>query len=100
MAAEGNEYMEAAKEEMEKINQSQKERWIYLRKEMAKIDEESRLMTARHDGERIGEARGESCFVDLTGKLLAESRIDDLKKATENEEFRQKLYEEFGIKRV
>ena len=109
MEAEGNEYMEAAKEEMEKINQDRKERWIYLRKEMAKIDETSRRMSAQHEGERIGEARGEArgikmgvkrgeeFFAQLTGKLIEQSRMEDLKKATENEAFRQELYKEFGI---
>lgn len=59
---------------------------------MAKMDEQSRILSAQHEGENY--------FVKLTGKLIAESRLDDLKKATEDEEFRRKLYEEFGIKKA
>ena len=100
MEAEGNKYMEAAKEEMEKINQDETERWRYLRREMAVCDEKSRLVTARHEGERIGAVRGENCFAELTRILIEANRLDDLKKATEDEEFRQKLYVEYGIKKA
>ena len=34
MEAKGNHYMETAKDEMEKINKSEEERYLYLRREM------------------------------------------------------------------
>ena len=41
MEAKGNPYMEAAKDVMDKINQSETERYLYLRQEMAITDEKS-----------------------------------------------------------
>ena len=52
MAVKGNSYMEEAKHEMDKINQSEMERYLYLRRSMAYTDEVSRLRTAREEGER------------------------------------------------
>lgn len=50
MEAKGNPYMETAKDEMEKINKSEEERYLYLRREMAVSDEKSRMDTARKEG--------------------------------------------------
>lgn len=50
MEAKGNPYMEEALGEMDKINQSEKERYLYLRREMAASDEKSRLITAENKG--------------------------------------------------
>ncbi len=55
MEAKGNPYMEAAKDVMDKINQSETERYLYLRQEMAITDEKSRLMTAERKGREEGE---------------------------------------------
>ena len=55
MEAKGNPYMEAAKDVMDKINQSETERYLYLRQEMALTDEKSRLMTAERKGREEGE---------------------------------------------
>lgn len=59
MEAKGNAYMEAARDELDKINQSETERWLYLRREMAISDEKSRMLTALHQGEKIGKQIGE-----------------------------------------
>lgn len=34
----------------------------------------------------------------LTAKLLEENRLEDLKKSLEDTAFREKMYEEFGLK--
>lgn len=52
MEAKGNPYRELAKDEIAKIKQSEKERYLYLREEMARMDERSRMLTAIDEGER------------------------------------------------
>ena len=58
MEAKGDPYMEAAKDEMEKINQSEMERYLYLRREMAISDEISRIRTATNQGMKAGREEG------------------------------------------
>ena len=45
------------------------------------------------EGEAIGEARNKA----LIDKLLADDRIDDLKRSTTDEAFCNRLYEEYGL---
>ena len=58
MEAKGNSYMEAAVKEMEKINQNEDERYLYLRREMALSDEKSRILTAEEKGREEGRELG------------------------------------------
>ena len=44
-----------------------------------------------------GAKLGEKCFALLTKQLLKDARTDDLLKAAEDDAYRQKLYEEYGI---
>ena len=46
----GNPYREAVKNEMYKMSQDEKERYLYLREEMAVSDEVSRMRTAKDEG--------------------------------------------------
>lgn len=57
--AEGNVYREEAVDEMSRINQDEMERYLYLRKEMAVRDEQSRLFYAEKRGEERGRLAGE-----------------------------------------
>ena len=50
----GNPYREAVKQEMYKMSQDEKERYLYLREEMAVSDEVSRMMTAIKEGIKRG----------------------------------------------
>ena len=54
MEAKGNEYRELVREEMEKINQDEMERYLYLRREMAVSDKVSQLKSAKNIGRREG----------------------------------------------
>ena len=45
-----------------------------------------------------GKKAGEELFGELTNFLLKASRIEDLQRAAEDREYRQKLYREFGLK--
>ena len=62
----GNPYREAVKQEMYKMSQDEKERYLYLREEMAVSDEVSRMRTARKEGIKEGEKRG----IKLTKKVF------------------------------
>ena len=48
-------------------------------------------------GEARGREEGEKHFKTLTKYLLRDGRIDALEKATEDEEYKNQLYEEYGI---
>ena len=56
------------------------------------------LEDSRLEGETRGEAIGENLVVTLASKLYSLGRDDDVKKAMEDSEFREKLYIELGIK--
>ena len=59
----GNKYMERALEEMIKISQDEKERYLYLREEMAESDRVSQIESAqrlgRKEGIEVGKKEGE-----------------------------------------
>lgn len=61
----GDPYMKAALDEMDKINQNEKERYLYLREAMALSDEASRMATARKEGIREGVKQGISQGVQV-----------------------------------
>ena len=92
MEAKGNPYMETAKDEMEKINKSEEERYLYLRREMAVSDEKSRMDTARKEG-----IKGEDRVSRLNLLLIAETRYEDLEMASKDKEYRDKLFRDYGI---
>lgn len=98
METKGNPYMEAAKEELEKINQDENQRYLYLRREMAISDEISRLQTATNQGRREGLEEGRKIGLEdgeilklisqikkkqLKGKTLAEI-AEDLEESTDD----------------
>lgn len=58
----GNPYREAVKNEMYKMSQDEKERYLYLREEMAVSDEVSRMRTAKKEGIERG--------IELTKKVF------------------------------
>ena len=83
----------------------------------AEFARNTELRYAREEGETVGESRGraegqqegiiigqmqgkeagQNLFAALTAKLLADGRIDDLKRATEDMDFRMTVYEEYGL---
>lgn len=58
----GNPYREAVKVEMYKMSQDEKERYLYLREEMAYSDEISRMRTAREEGREEGKEETQQLF--------------------------------------
>lgn len=57
--SKGNKYMERALEEMIKISQDEKERYLYLREEMAESDRVSQIQSAQRIGREKGIEEGE-----------------------------------------
>ncbi len=51
----------------------------------------------REEGIKIGQEEGEKKFPALTMKLIADGRIDDVKRAAEDMELRKKLYQEYEM---
>ena len=56
--SKGNKYMERALEEMIKISQDEKERYLYLREEMAESDRASQIQSAQRIGREEGIQEG------------------------------------------
>ena len=48
-------------------------------------------------GKKIGQEEGEKKFAALTMKLIADGRMDDVKRAAQDIELRKKLYQEYEI---
>ena len=71
--SKSNKYMERALEEMIKISQDEKERYLYLREEMAESDRVSQIQSAQ----RIGREKGLQ-----EGKILGKKEGEILKLIT------------------
>ena len=102
MEAKGNPYRELVKDELDQIRQDETERWLYLREEMALMDERCRLDTAKRQGLEEGREKGLAAGLErmqlLNQKLLQDNRIEDLKKASIDETYLKKLMEEYNIR--
>ncbi|MBQ9119241.1 MAG: hypothetical protein IJY09_04170 [Lachnospiraceae bacterium] len=49
------------------------------------------------EGEAMGCRKGENRFAELSARLLKENRVQDLQRATQDEEYRQQLYAELNL---
>ena len=102
MEAKGNPYRELVKDELDQIRQDETERWLYLREEMALMDERCRLDTAKRQGLEEGREKGLAAGLErmqlLNQKLLQDNRIEDLKKASIDDTYLKKLMEEYNIR--
>lgn len=101
MLAQKDEYMQAAKEEMEKINADKALRYKYLKEEMAASDK----VTIRNyytqegyrEGEKAGEKNAEERFGKLNLILIEEKRYEDLERASKDESYRKRLFREYNL---
>ncbi|MEW4411839.1 hypothetical protein [Clostridium sp. AN503] len=59
---------------------------------------EDGVIAGKAEGEALGKELGENDFVALTGRLIEDSRMDDLAKATKDKSYRAVLYREYGIR--
>ena len=84
--------------EAEKIFMSNPDDYLrYVNRQMALMDYRSGLQAAAEDGEKRGEKRGESRVTRLMSLLLEDGKIEDAREATKSEEFRKKLFLQYGI---
>lgn len=73
--SKGNKYMERAPEEMIKISQDEKERYLYLREEMAESDRVSQIQSAQRIGHEKGRVEGKKEGEILKLISLAQKKI-------------------------
>lgn len=90
-------YMNAAVEEMEKINMDKNLRYQYLMREKAASDEVTIQNYYIRKGIEEGKQKGEQRVNRLIQILLQNSRSDDITRMVNDQEFQQKLFDEFGI---
>ena len=84
--------------EAEKIFMSNPDDYLrYVNRQMALMDYRSGLQAAAEDGEKRGEKHGESLVTRLMSLLLEDGKIEDAREATKSEEFRKKLFLQYGI---
>ena len=82
--SKGNKYMERALEEMIKISQDEKERYLYLREEMAESDRVSQIQSAqrigREEGIQEGKKEGEilKLIVQVQKKILKNKTLSQI----------------------
>lgn len=112
--AKTNEYLDEAYQELQHLSADDRKRLEYEAREKAIRDYNWMMQSAEEIGlergmqkgmERgiekgieQGIARGEANFARLTEILLEESRMDELKKAASDKEYRGQLYEKYGIR--
>ena len=60
-------------------------------------DEEEEMKLIRKQEREAALEEGADSFAALTARLLADSRTEDLMKATTDKAFRDTLYKEYGI---
>ncbi|MDO4546114.1 MAG: hypothetical protein Q4C25_08150, partial [Bacillota bacterium] len=98
---EGDDLICGLDKEVSRLNREDDE-W---RRQAMRLDEEIELRAEFSKREGIeqglkeGIEQGESIFAALTKKLMDDSRMDDLMRATTDEQFREALYHEYKLKK-
>ena len=86
-----------ARKTMEAIMSSPEQRRIIWDRRKALLDERTLLAEAKAEGIAEGKAEGENKLGKLMSKLFALGRIEDAKRCSEDEKYREKLYTEFNM---
>ena len=60
-------------------------------------DEERQRQWDREEGRETGREEGEARYARLVERLLAERKLDELKRTTEDKTNLRKLYEEYNL---
>lgn len=104
MLAENNEYMDAAKSELEKINADKRKRYEYLQREKREHDEatlqgyyQDLLTNGIREGMEKGREEGEKRISSLYSILLEEKRTVDLERSITDAAYRKKMLDELGV---
>lgn len=64
---------------------------------LTEFDEAAYVKTLRDEGREEGKKEGENRLSELNLKLISEKRFDDLEYAAKDEEFRKKLFQQYGL---
>ena len=96
-------YINEAYEVLQKLSADERKRLEYEARQKAILDYNSQMSSAKEEGIQIGEKRGikkgENRLNGLYESLMKDNRLDDLRKAIEDEPYREKLYEEYRLSR-
>ncbi len=95
--AKGDEYLGEAYQTLLKLSADEEKRLEYEAREKALRDYNSQMQSARKQGEKIGQKRGEERVNLLIRKLLEMGRKEDIARAVSNSKFQKELMDEFGI---
>ena len=76
---------------------SPEQRRIIWDRRKALLDERTLLAEAEARGKAEGKAEGENKLGKLMSKLFALGRIEDARRCSEDEKYREKLYTEFNM---
>ena len=90
-------YINEAYEVLQKLSADERKRLEYEARQKAILDYNSQMSSAREEGREEGIQIGEARLNDLYESLMRDNRLDDLKKAMADEEYREKLYEEYKL---
>ena len=97
----GKEYLEEAYNTLKEISADEQKRLEYEAREKALKDYNTQILRAKEQGLRWGMEQGIEQGIERINqlnKLLAEqSRINDIVRASQDEEYQNKLLEEFRI---
>ena len=64
---------------------------------LREYDEKRTMELFKNEWKEEGRQEGEKKFSSLMEKLLSAGKMDDIRRVVEDEEYREKLYMEYGI---
>ena len=109
MIAEKDPYIKSAYNQLQIISQDKQKQLEYEAREKAIRDHNQLLFEAEQRGEERGEKRGMQRGIEcgmqrgierictLNNLLIQNNRFDDLARSSNDTDFREKLFDEFGI---
>ena len=93
-----NEEIKEAVEQLTQMSADEYERELYEIRERSRLTYNTEINEARKEGEKRGEKRGEERFAALSERLLRDARLEDLKRAIGDREYRGRLYREYRLR--
>lgn len=101
MIASQNEYLTAALDELEQLNQDPALKKAYLQRQMAIMDEATQkaahLKEGREEGIEIGMEKGIDKFSKLINCLIEDNKADQIPEITHNTKLRNELFKKYNI---
>ena len=92
--AEQSESIKKAVVTLRELSEDEKIRLQCEARERYQMDWQSSMRTSRENGREEGRKEGEQAMAELINKLMAADRMDDIKRAMEDEGYRAQLMKE------